>query len=65
MRSENLIEFYMKNNPHLDGQRLRLKLILEKRDRDLSRNFKKKQLDLADLRDTTQTFEEQSYTENI
>ncbi|NQY80555.1 MAG: hypothetical protein HRT47_09605 [Candidatus Caenarcaniphilales bacterium] len=58
MRSEELIELYMKSNPHLDGQKLRLKLILEKRDRDLSRNFKKKRVDVADFRDATQAFEE-------
>ncbi len=58
MKSEDLIGLYMKSNPHLDGQKLRLRLILEKRDRDLSRNFKKKQFDIADFRDATQAFEE-------
>ena len=50
MKSEDLIELYIKSNPHLEGQKMTLHLFLEKRDRDLKENFKKKNVDIADFR---------------
>ena len=58
MKSEDLIELYMKSNPHLEGQKMKLHLILEKRDRDLKENFKKKSVDIADFRDKPQASED-------